>query len=590
MSTLFSSGLELAQLVVASDLLRCSWEAIDELHKNPRSSNIVSSQLSSFSVKYETYQQPNYEILAFAFCSSPSSAGLEKQQQQKQVNPYLSINIAARALYRSLPDDLFEKLQKCSRPLIVTGNSLGGLVASHVVLEILQRFSSSKTNLPLCITFGSPIVSGNNGLRQVIYDKPILNSQFLHVVSSEDHIPFLFIPSNYSPNIVSNSSSAFHSKGYKTFGTYLMCSTSGCACFNSTDASLKLLEAKGRSQLVKHNVDYGNILGHLKEFNFLRLEEYGKILEDIKKSIIFSNGFSSVLPGLPDCSSLEVGIRLQMEAIEVTEVVEEYYNEHGTLMAEIEKQATEDMERRCEELVHEQKLSCIKINMAKLEWYHKVSWTILREGYYDDYKNKASKRSLDARLFEKLLTEYWQKKVEEAKRIPQKGGGVPLEIVYLGAGTNYRRMVEPLEIAEFYRMGKKKYLKHRPNHYKLLQKWLDDDEKNSNSLSSMMMMRNRKNLTLTEDSCFWAHVEDAMISIQMLKNGNKLTGESPEEDLKEFEGYVMGLIENLKVSPEIFLEKSTFMSWWTEYSKIIEDGHTSPLINYMKAKKYLMYK
>ncbi|XP_042491005.1 senescence-associated carboxylesterase 101-like [Macadamia integrifolia] len=622
MSTLFSSGLELAECMVASDLLRCSWETINDLHKKPRSSN-APAPLSPFSVTYETYQQPKYEILAFACPSSSSSAG-QQQQQQIRANPYLSINITARALYRSLPDGLFVQLEKSSRPLIVTGNSLGGLVASLVTLEILQRFSSSKTNdlplpLPLCITFGSPIVS-SNGLRQAIYDRPIWNSQFLHVVSVQDQIPLLLIPSN-SPSVSDPSTS--HSKGYnKPFGTYLMCSTSGCVCLNKPDSVTQLLEAKGRSQLDNPSVDYGNILGHLEEFNTSRLEEYGNILEGLKKSINLSNGFSSRVPGLSDLSLLEVGRRMQLEETEVTKF-QEYYNLHGILMADIEKQEREDSEME---------LNKAKINMAKLEWFKKDSWTTVGSGYYDCYKSIPSE-SGEVIKWKKSLTEYWKKVVEEATQKPQQKGGVPLQLRYLRAGTNYRRMVEPLDIADFYKIpGQKKYLKHRPKHYKLLQKWQEDDDekaaaaeaaaaKNQKKLSirnkaegwlklcilglvghtilftpdkknemKYLSMRN-KAVTLTEDSCFWAHVEDAMISIQLLKNGKEADCE-PEEslDVKEFESYVMGLIENLKVSPEIFLQESSFMCWWREYYKTpIKDGNSSPLIDYMKAEKYVEY-
>ncbi|XP_042520360.1 senescence-associated carboxylesterase 101-like, partial [Macadamia integrifolia] len=472
----------------------------------------------------------------------------------------------------------YTSLMGILKSVIVTGNSLGGLVASLVVLEILRRLYSSKTNLPLCITFGSPIVS-SNGLQQVIYDQPILKSQFLHVVSVQDHIPFLFI----------SNSSASDSQRYKPFGTYIMCSTSGCACFNTTDAVLKLLEAKGRSQLVNHNVDYGNILGYIEEFNILRLKEYGNILEDLKKSVTFFNGFSSMLPGLPGCSSLEVGIRLQMEAIEVIEAQE--YNELVTSMADVEKQERLYLtDRENPEL----ELNKAKINFAKLEWFKKKSWNTEAGGYYDCYKNCISSGSdEDTIKWNNSVTEYWKKKIEVIKQKPQYKGGVPLQTRYVRAATNYRRMVEPLDIADFYKIpGQKNYLKHRPKHYKQLQKWQeDDDERAENKIQKNLSSMRNKAVNLIEDSCFWAHVEDAMILTEMLNNKKEADCELEEsvikEDLKEFENYVMGLIRKFSVSEEIFLEKSTFMHWWREYYKIIlEDGRSSPLIDYMEAKKY----
>ena len=96
----------------------------------------------------------------------------------------------------------------------------------------------------------------------------------------------------------------------------------------------------------------------------------------------------------------------------------------------------------------------------------------------------------------------------------------------------------------------------------------------------------------TEDSCFWAHVEEAILSCQSLTNANSTTPEQRESswnNLVMFGEYVMEQIENYAVSPEIFLEDSSFMKWWTMYNAYIDtfrNFYTSPLVDFMKNHNY----
>ena len=83
-----------------------------------------------------------------------------------------------------------------SKPLIITGNSLGGSVATLFTLSLLDKFKISTTKRPLCITFGSPLI-GDEGLQEAISNYPAWNSCFLHVVSDHDPIPRVLIVRTY---------------------------------------------------------------------------------------------------------------------------------------------------------------------------------------------------------------------------------------------------------------------------------------------------------------------------------------------------------------------------------------------------------
>jgi hypothetical protein len=97
---------------------------------------------------------------------------------------------------------------------------------------------------------------------------------------------------------------------------------------------------------------------------------------------------------------------------------------------------------------------------------------------------------------------------------------------------------------------------------------------------------------LNEDSCFWAHVEDAIILCDLLKNEGSVTDAEKathKEELIKFEDYVWGVIDNFAVSPDIFLEKSSFMQWWKKYKGIVGSAYSSPLADFMNRRAYHQY-
>lgn len=205
------------------------------------------------------------------------------------------------------------------------------------------------------------------------------------------------------------------------------------------------------------------------------------------------------------------------------------------------------------------KLNDMKVLMARLEWYKKCSKSA-DIGMYDMYKKMEHEMDYFVQGWKKDLKMYWEHMVEEAEMKPQKEGA-SFRTRWIFAGTNYRRMVEPLDIADYYRVSDNRdYEIHgRLWHYEKLEKWLAKDEKSPSSTA------NKQNVEsiLTLDSFFWARVEEALIAcreMNMMK-------------LNEFEEYVYGLLKSYAVSPEIFLKGSSFMTWWNEYKQVIMSDH-----------------
>jgi hypothetical protein len=262
----------------------------------------------------------------------------------------------------------------------------------------------------------------------------------------------------------------------------------------------------------------------------------------------------------------------------------------NTLVRETEKQERKWLMRRWE-VYDSNMLNEMKVKMAQLEWYKKCSED-KGIGYYDCYKNASDRSDLVVEKHKKFLTCYWIDTVDEVAKKPQRNGAA-FTTRWLFAGTNYRRMIEPLDIAEYYRDRKTDYeTKGRSKHYKQLEQWLEEDEKNASRPNNSK----KQNLAggLTEDSCFWANVEEALISCEVLTKRESKDMDTHKQILIEFEDYVWGMIENKAVSHEILLKGSSYMKWWEEYSKIIQEGimgtsYTSSLTDFMKKKQLKQY-
>ncbi|XP_034918411.1 senescence-associated carboxylesterase 101 isoform X1 [Populus alba] len=575
----FISGLDLANLVVTGDLLQLSCGAVRDLHAetNP------NQQLP---VRHKLVSQSNCTTIAFAtspLCAKDhvlqggdlvSSSALKEQgfplfeSLCSKGNPSFSVHRAAITLFKAYFQELSLLRTQIhdsktgelllNSPLIVTGHSLGGSIASLFTLWLLDNIkrTSNRNKLPLCITFGSPLL-GDQGLQRAISEHSKWNSFFLHVAANKDLVPRIFSTSQPSPRC-------------KPFGTFFFCSELGCNCVDDPEVVSMLLRST-TSQVSAEEMG---------------IDDYSGIVKRLKSRLILREDSQLGRPVLPP---LRLGIILQLKAIgvDITAEQQQQNNSINDLISELESHEN----RRAQQMKSIdgiEKLNRVKIKMAYLEWYKK-DCKAKGIGYYDSYKNLNSFSDNDVTKFKKLLTNYWRKLVEDAERKPQKEGASMRE-TWLYAGTNYRRMVEPLDIAEYYKQkGKRDYQTNgRSKHYILLEQW---QKERAEKLAGAPNDKKKQNVAgnLTEDSCFWMNVEEALISCKQLKDGSDVEKQSAREHLSVFEQYVMDEINNYAVSPEIFLEKSSFVNWWKDFQEIIETSHDSPLSGFMKKCRYRQY-
>ncbi|XP_076892438.1 senescence-associated carboxylesterase 101-like [Bidens hawaiensis] len=472
-----------------------------------------------------------------------------------KVNPSFSVNEAAVELFQHLGDDLRESENKhINTPLIITGSGLGGYLAIlstlrlHHAIDIGESHSFyKKTKRPICITFGSPII-GDESFQRAIAERPQWKSRFLNVVAKKDPVASFF--SSNTP--------------YKPFGAYLFCTESGgYTTFEDQDSILLVLDAM-----------------RLWNACNLQIYDYTNVLSSVRRKVLYRGISESDEFNL---NSLRAGITLQLKEAGVLNDITD--DEIGEMEKKQAKMITrKKMEKSAN--VATKKLNDMKICLTYMEWYMKTRKTI--GGYYDAYKNPTNdieKRSCqEIRKIRGTLNAFWKKTVEENDQIPQQEGA-KLRTRWLHSGTTYRRMAEPLDIAEYYKMGKHNYMRYRSDHYKMLEKWSDEDTKNSKLGSEG---KRNKAASLTEDSCFWARVEESLISLRDITYEWKASV-NIEHELEEFEAYVMREINKHSVSPDIFLEGSSFMKWWNEYKAHKGAAYASEFAQFMNSKIYESY-
>ncbi|KAK4272072.1 hypothetical protein QN277_020672 [Acacia crassicarpa] len=541
---LFSGGFETASVVASSGLLSPPWNLIADLNSETHPNENLFWKRRSYG--------PDLTIIAFGTTQNhvqpdllPSTEMMDNPFEFlcSKKNPSFSLNQSVMSLFNDNLQSLGQLKSQIDlkKPVIVTGHAVGGSLASLFTLWLIEKMDSSDKHpldkLPLCITFGSPLV-GDKSLQEAIARSSNWNSCFLHVVHPRD--PLL---------------STFNSNdSYRPFGTFLLCSDYGSTCSENPDSILRLF--KETSTLHQG----------------LQIQGYGNIVERLTSKWIWKD---PDVPSIPQ-NLLQASFALQLQALGLSQ---------NNLVKDLERQEVLLTLNKRKRFIPNKKLDDMKIYMAYLEWYKKTCKNSGR-GYYDCYKNEWFPRDQDVVMYVRILTNYWKDIVEEVAKQPQKEGKA-FRTRWLYAGTNYRRMVEPLDIAQYYKEGGHDYINlGRSEHYKQLQKWQEEDKKEElkkeeDKKPEPIKPRNVQSI-LTLDSCFWAHVEEALTSLRKCKAGSSVA-EKKEATAKldEFEDYVYRSLKNYSVSPEIFLE-SSYMEWWKEYTRFKESLHGSRLANFMK--------
>jgi enhanced disease susceptibility 1 protein len=166
-----------------------------------------------------------------------------------------------------------------------------------------------------------------------------------------------------------------------------------------------------------------------------------------------------------------------------------------------------------------------------------------KKGYYDAFKDQFDPQDFDANVKRLELAGVWDEIIEKLlnDELPAE---FEVNKVWIDIGTKFRRLVEPLDIANYYRHLRNRdgraYMDKggRPKRYRYTQRWLEHAERRSEEGYS--------------ESCFWAEVEDL---------SNK-SFENVKEKVLALEEKISKWSEKGDVGNDVFLEDSTFVKWW----------------------------
>lgn len=213
------------------------------------------------------------------------------------------------------------------------------------------------------------------------------------------------------------------------------------------------------------------------------------------------------------------------------------------------------------------KLSKIVPYRTEIQWYK--SWCdqqVDQMGYYDLFKrrrNTSKKMAMKVNMNRHKLARFWNDVIEmwERNELPHD---LAVREKWVNASHFYKLLVEPLDIAEYYGKGthttKGHYLQHgRERRYEVFDRWWKD------GIAAAAEENNERRSTfasLTQDSCFWARVEEArdwLNSVRSESDTSKLA--VLWDNIEKFEKYAVELINNKEVSEDVLAKNSSYSTW-----------------------------
>ncbi|KAJ6740914.1 LIPASE-LIKE PAD4 [Salix purpurea] len=215
------------------------------------------------------------------------------------------------------------------------------------------------------------------------------------------------------------------------------------------------------------------------------------------------------------------------------------------------------------------KLSKINPYRAEIEWYKALcDRSDDQMGYYDSFKQRgASKRDSKVNLNRHKLARFWDNVINlfESNQLPHD---FQRHRKWVYASHFYKLLVEPLDIAEYYRTGmhhsKGHYINHgRERRYQIFDRWWKGrnvrDEDN----------RRSKFASLTQDTCFWAKVEEARDLLDDVRSTRDQRHSALLwEKIDFFASHAKTLVEAKEVSIDVVAKNSSFSLWLMDYNEM----------------------
>ncbi|KAE8124148.1 hypothetical protein FH972_019056 [Carpinus fangiana] len=455
--------------------------------------------------------------------------------------------------------DFQDKVQSAvteRKQILFTGHSLGGSTAILATLWFLERFFKSDSKIPpLCLTFGCPL-TGNRIFSHAL-GRENWASYFIHFVMRYDIVPRLLlapIPSIeqefksilqfFAAKSTTNEPAGGVPEAASNFHMIVMRNAASVA----THAACKLM---GSANMLMETVTSFIALSPYKPFGtYIFCTGNGKLVvlrnpDAVLQLLSYSSqlGSEREVAEIP-CLSLHQHFGYEnelQESLEMQDVVELKQLETLPLSAEV----TGGDSATINSALNDLGLS----TRARL---------CLRAAGELEKRKQVNKRNIDARekdihnAMNELETSYranceLRKIIDMLKRyeLPDDFEG---QRAWVELGTRYRRLVEPLDIANYYRQLKNEdtgpyVTKGRPTRYRYTQRWREHAEKMPAESSG--------------ESHFWAEVEELSA-----RTDSREGFEEVKEMVLKLERNIQKWVNGGEVGKDVLLEESTLVKWW----------------------------
>ncbi|KAL2936006.1 Protein EDS1L [Bienertia sinuspersici] len=479
-----------------------------------------------------------------------------------------------------------EKAATQNKQIVFTGHSLGAATAILATLWYLETRNQRQINQipPRCITFGSPLV-GDNVLTHAV-NREHWSQFFTHFVMRYDIVPRISLTP--LPSI---------ERELQPLLQYFNPKSPFFAVEKTAESSMFILIVMRNASIVTNRVAclFMGCTNLLLEnvTNFIELSPYRPfgtyVFYTGNRKFVVAENPDAILQILHYCVQLdsesdwdivaqkslkehiiyedELPDNLEMPSVAYLKHLEDLplcagnmgQGENFELCAALNDLGLSARARLClraaGELEKQKARNQLKINSNKrkirevlnlIERYQ-ASCEVRKVGYYDAFKMQKHTEDFNNNIRRLELAGIWDEIIEMLKRngLPDDFEG---EKEWIEIGTRYRRLVEPLDIANYYR-----HLKHedtgsyigkgRPSRYKFTQKWHEHAEKIK--------------AEPVPESCFWAEVEELCIITR-----NTEFFDHVKERVLCLERNVSSWFQNELLSKDVFLNESTFVQWW----------------------------
>ncbi|KAE8703458.1 zinc finger CCCH domain-containing protein 5-like isoform X1 [Hibiscus syriacus] len=478
-----------------------------------------------------------------------------------------------------------EKAIMEKKKVVFTGHASGGAVAILATVWYLEQYlKPEKTSMPpLCVTFGSPLVGDfifNHALTRENWSQ-----YFLHFVMRYDIVPRILLAplssmgqeleqifsllnqkamfpiqgtiveaSKFYETVMRNASAvASHAacrlmgntnpiletvssfielSPYRPCGTFVFCSGHRkLVSVRNADAVLQLLfySSQLRSENELKSVAERSLDDH---FNYL-----SELLESLNKPLVQLDH----LEALP----------LSSNGITAENIVTNMALNDLGLSARARLCLRAAGEHKKQKLSNQQRMDSkkkdIESGLRALEEY-KTKSALCNVGYYEAFKISKEEDDFKANVKRLELTGIWDEIIEMLNRyeLPE---GFESRKDWIELAIKYRRIVEPLDIANYYRHAKNEdtgpYMhKGRPRRYKYTQRWRE------HAL--------RMPVGSSAESCFWAEVEELLL----YRTTNPGAFEDIRERIINLERKLEEWFRGNQISNDVFLKGSALTKWW----------------------------